>query len=263
MKATTLLYAIPVLCLTSCFSGGKATTTDDANDAAGTGDPYLAREVTGVWMLSTDYKYDVRANSMSETFIRNIFKISEDVALEKVDTQNGFAFKSSEGTIGVSFGGPKPFPSIYHAEYVFDKLYQPKQLALTTGQSTAGEKKPPYTGPMPQGTGAEVPAVTPPGPKRDSSALNDTATTVSGITPRATQFTEPVQSQAGFVAVPGLGDKAVWDPAKKTLHVLYNNHIVNIMVQMPGNQQQLQQRARMLAAVLLSTFTDTEDEITA
>lgn len=262
MKINPVLYALPVLFLSSCFKGDNVTTTDSANDAAGTGSPYLAREVVGVWQLSTDQRfgYDEPCNVLNEGLIQSTFDIKEADELKTLDYPNGCQFKWSGGEASIAFGGPKPYPSIYHAEYIFDKNYQggPAQVS---GQMGETGQKAPYTGPATEGTGAERPTAEPEGSgsadiDADSTAGNDSSNSVSGVTSAALQFTEPVVSTANYVAMTGVGDKAVWDPAKSTLHVLYNNHIVNVRVQTKANEATRQQKASSLALLVLNQFTE-------
>lgn len=262
MKLKTLILSFPVLCLTSCFQGDNATPTDDANDAAGTGSLYLAREVAGVWQLSTDQRfgYDEPCNVLNEGLIQSAFDIKLTDELQTLDYPNGCEFKWSGGTASIAFGGPKPYPSIYHAEYIFDKNYQ-GGAGQVSGQMGETRQKAPYTGPATQGTGAERPVAEPEGSESadidaDSTAGNDSSSSVSGVTSAATQFTKPVVSTAKFMAMTGVGDKAVWDPAKSTLHVLYNNHIVNVRVQTKVNEAARQQKAASLAQLVLNHFIE-------
>lgn len=253
MRYPSIFIATLPALLFAC--GGSSTTTDAANDAAGTGSPFLAREVVGVHMLSTDINYDEPCNYLAEEFVTETFGL-EGVTLEKFDKPNGCEFVWGTNKVSLMLGDKRPFPSIYHAEYVFDRLYQPKAVALTTGQTGAGDTRAPLSGPAPEGTGAELPATNLNSAKRDTSAANDTASTVSGRPARAAQFTEPGRSMAGFKAVPDVGDKAVWEPAKQTLHVLLNNHILNIQVKTTGSDILKQQRAATLAQVILSHLVD-------
>ncbi len=257
MKINPLLYAVPVLLLSSCFQGDNATPNDDANDAAGTASPYLAREVAGVWMLSEDQRfgYDEPCTMLEEGFIQNLIDVEE---LTTLDHKNGCEFRTPKGNVIVAFGGPKPYPSIYHAEYIFNKQYQ-NQVGQVSGQMGQTGEKPSLYGPNPEGTGAERPAIEPEGGANadvddDGSAPNDSSSSVSGITSAATQFTPPAVSTGQFVAVSGIGDKAVWEPAKNTLHVLMNNHIVNIGIQTKAKPAERQQKAVQLAGVVLNQF---------
>src|SRR5919199_3297418 len=63
MKKQFIIPLLPVLLL-ACGQG--SSTTDSANDAAGTGSPFEARRVTGTRLLTTDYKYDKICNLLDE-----------------------------------------------------------------------------------------------------------------------------------------------------------------------------------------------------
>lgn len=262
MKTKLLWLAVPLFGLSSCFFGDNAHPNDDANDAAGTGSPYLAREVVGVWQLSTDQRfgYDEPCNVMNEGFIQEMFSIKPGEELETLDYPNGCQFKWKEGSVSVAFGGPKPYPSIYHAEYIFDKNYQ-DGAGQVSGQSGETGEKPSLYGPNPEGTGAERPAIEPKGGSGsdmddDATVGNDSSNSTSGVTSVAAQFAKPTVSTGRFVAVSGVGDKAVWEPSKNALHVLYNNHIVNITIQNKAKPAAAQQQASSLANVVLSYFTE-------
>lgn len=245
-KKSILLSALPLL----LFACGRPPQ-DDANDAAGTGNAGLAKEVTGVHMLSTDANYDEPCNYLAEEFVTETFKL-EGVTLEKLDQPNGCDFMWGSNKIGLMMGGRKPFPSIYHAEFVFDRLYQPNSKKLAMDQAMAGMKKEPLSGPDTEGTGAELPADNAGSAERDTSTANDTASTISGVTRQAARFVEPATSQMGFIAVNGVGDKAVWEPAKQTMHVLYNNHILNVLVKTSDPENLKRQRAMTLSKVIMN-----------
>ncbi|TAE29800.1 MAG: hypothetical protein EAZ91_11820 [Cytophagales bacterium] len=252
-KTSILLAALPAL-LFAC--GKPASVNDDANDAAGTGGAGLAREVVGVHMLSNDTNYDSPCNYLAEEFVSGTFNLG-GTTLEKFDRRNGCEFHWDGNKVSFMMQAPKPFPSIYHAEYTFDRLFQPSAAGVTSGQSAAGNpQKPSLSGPNSEGTGSEMPATNLGSAKRDTSAANDTASTVSGVTKQASQFSEPVKSEMGFVGIPGIGDKAVWEPAKHTLHVLYNQHIINVVVQTRDNEATKRARAATLANVILNQFVE-------
>ena len=262
MKIKFLILAFPVLFLTSCFTGDDSTNTDNPNNAAGTGDPDLAREVSGVWLLSTDQRfgYDEPCNVLDEGLIQHMFNVGLTDKLTTLDYPNGCQFKWSGGTVSIAFGGPKPYPSIYHAEYIFNKNYQ-GGAGQVSGQMGTTQEKPPYTGPEPEGTGAERPAIEPKGGATadiddDATAGNDSSESVSGIPPVAAQFTKPAISTGKFVALAGVGDKAVWEPAKNMVHVLYNNHIISVGIQTKGTPAQRQQQAVSLAEIVLTYFNE-------
>ena len=244
MKQSTSLLALAVMTLASC----QPNTTDDANDAGGTGSAILAKSVVGVRMLANDANYEEAGSYLAEDFVRNTFKLGEDTKLEVVNTRKGGVFEWDKNEVVVSFGSPRPYQSIYHAEYVFDKLYQPGVAA----EMDAEPEKEALSGPNTEGTGAEHAAESATGmaAKRDTSAANDSATTVSRVTPVATKLTAPAQSAGAYVAYPGLGDKAVWDPTNRTMHVLLNNHILNVQVKTADTPAVAQQRAAILANVI-------------
>ncbi|MCY7356290.1 MAG: hypothetical protein LH609_02255 [Rudanella sp.] len=76
------------------------------------------------------------------------------------------------------------------------------------------------------------------------------------MTKQAAKFVEPAKSQMGFVAVPGVGDKAVWEPAKQTMHVLYNNHILNVLVKTADPEAVKRQRAVTLSKAILEQMAE-------
>ncbi|QJW89314.1 hypothetical protein HNV11_07910 [Spirosoma taeanense] len=259
---TFVLCALPAAFLMSCFQGDNGNPTDDANDAAGTGSAYLAREVTGVWLLSTDHRfgYDEPCNQLSEGFVQSVFNLGLHDEMETLDYQNGCEFRWSGGSAAIGFGGPKPYPSIYHAAYTFNKMFQ-GDTSQVYGQMGSTSGKPAYTGPETEGTGAERPAIEPEGGANgdideDASAMNDSSNRVSGITPAATQFVKPAVSTGKFIALSNIGDKAVWEPAKNTMHVLYNNHIINVRVNIKGGPAVQQQKAKQLAGIIMDHFNE-------
>lgn len=260
MKTKLLLLAIPMFGLSSCFFGDNAPSSDDANDAAGTGSPYLAREVAGVHMLTNDANYDEPCNILGEEFVRSAFKLGATTELTELDHPNGCEFEWGGNKVAMAFGGPKPYPSIYHAEYIYDKMYQGGARQVSGQMGTTAEK-PAISGPETEGTGAERPAIEPKGGAEadvdeDASADNDSSNSISGVTSVAAQFTKPVVSAGRFEAVPGVGDKAVWDPSKGALHVLYNNHIINITVRTKDKPEVRKQRAESLAEVLIDKVAE-------
>ena len=264
MKITTLILAIPVLCLTSCFKGDNAPTTDSANDASGTASPYLAREVVGVRMLTTDADYDEPCNILGEELVRSTFKLGAATEMAELKYPNGCVFEWGGNKLSLAFGGRRPYPSIYHAEYIFDKKYQPGAVSVaedTEGQ--AMQEKAPLSGPQTEGTAAEHPANGPEGKQSsnvnaDASAKNDSSNSVSHVTSAALHLTKPAVSTGRFVAVPEVGDKAVWEPASGAMHVLYNNHIINVTVATKDNPEVRKEHAKALAEVMIDKIANNE-----
>jgi hypothetical protein len=255
-KIVSSFALLSLLGLTACFQGDRATTTDAANDAAGTGDNELARRVSGVWLLSTDYNYDERCNYLPEEFIKSLYKVNESVEMTKFDLKDGCEVRWDGQKVGFYFQESSPFESTFKSEYVFDKLFQPQRIAATTPvDETTDVKSESYHGPNPEGTGAEHPAegiAAGGGSGTDSSAVNDTSNQPNpNLTSATLRLAAPAVNTATGVAINGLGDKAIWEPAKKTLHVLHLNHIFHIRSQIKGNDQIALQGSVSLAKVIM------------
>src|SRR5438128_1727916 len=116
MKAKSLLLGLPFLCL-ACGT----PTTDDANDAAGTGDATLAKEVVGVYSLTPDARYETASHYLTEEFIRNNFKLEESVELKESSLPEGAEFEWGTNKVGFTFGHYRPFPTMYAAENTFNE----------------------------------------------------------------------------------------------------------------------------------------------
>lgn len=247
MKQSAILFSIALLGLVSCRPGDR----DGANDAGGTSSPYLARQVVGVRMLSNDALYDKASTLLAEDLVRGTFNLGGDTEVEVVDEAQGGKFSWGKNEVDVSFATPRPYQSIYHAEYAFNRMFQNKPAAKPSEVGITSRE--PQSGPEPEGTGAEMPAesATNSLAKQDASAKNDTATSVSRQTPAAAQLTPPAVTTARFAAYAGLGDKAVWDASTKTMHVLLNNHILNVRVNTSDNVAMARQHAAILANVML------------
>lgn len=248
-----MLLVWPLCLLTACFQGDHARNEDTANDAAGTGDAHEAREVSGMWLLSTDYNYDERCNYLPVEYIRTLFKLNESVALEKYDLPNGCEVRWSGQKAGFSFEPGSPYESTFQSEYAFDKLFQPGRVAeLDAISETPGVKDGSYHGPNPQGTGAEYPTQGVPGQGVDASAKNDsTNQPTPNQTAAATQLAAPAQSTPTGVPIMGVADKAIWEPGKRTLHVLHLNHVMHVMAPAGGNDQTARQGAIALAKLII------------
>ncbi len=240
MNKKSFLYALPVLCLVACGS----PTTDDANDASGTASPYLAREVVGVHLLSTDMRYNETCEYVGEEVIRSTFAIKEDAELMTHDESNGCEYHWGKNHVSIAMTGKRPFESIFKAEYVFDRLLQgggPADIhgdeatgADLHGQASEGET---------MSKEAEAKA------KTGQKAANDTATTISGVTNVAAKLTEPAHDTETGEAIAGIGDKAIWEHAKHTLHVLNNNHIMHVTIGTADSDKVKISRAVALAKV--------------
>jgi|GEM_PF-2000231 len=265
----TSLFLLALCGLTACFQGDHANTTDDANDAAGTGDnAELAREVTGVWLLSTDYNYQERCNYLPVEFIQNLFNLNKSVELTKYDIPDGCEIRLNNGDkVGFYFDKKSPFESTFQSEYAFDKKYQPQQIdkARTTMDAAnvdpAQIKQQSYHGPKPEGTGADLPISTVSARTGlDSSAKNNSSDQLSAnLTPVGAHLTDPAKNTSVGVAVQNVGDKALWEPDTRTLHVLHINHIFSVVVRLKGDEATAKQGAIDLARVLTSRLFDPTD----
>lgn len=251
-----VLPALLLATLTSlpgCFQGDHQPTEDTANDAAGTGDDELAREVTGTWLLSTDYNYDQRCNYLPLEFVQSLFHIDESAKLEKYDLPNGCEVRWSGQRVGLYFEESSPYESVFQSEYAFDTLFQPRKVAqLDSNTVTPGVKPGSYHGPKPQGTGAERPAEGLSGAGVDASALNDTSTGLThNNTPAAAHLVAPAEATPTGVPVSNVGDKALWEPRKRLLHVLYLNHIFHVQAPTKGDANTAREGAVNFAKYLI------------
>ena len=230
----------------------------DMGNAAGTGDDHLARRVVGSRMLSTDYHYQERCNYLPEEFVRNLFKLGENVELEKYSHLDSCEFRWGRNRIGFHLESEKPFESTFQSEYFFDKLFQP---GVTEAMDRNASAKPTIFGPDPQGTSSELPASsTTTSAKQDSVRGGDPSAPLEGMTDAAPPSASPARNTITGEAVGGVGDKAIWEPGKKSLHVLYNNHVFSVEAQMSGNPEQLKQGAISLAKIVIYNLTENTDQ---
>ncbi|QKZ15086.1 hypothetical protein [Spirosoma sp. KUDC1026] len=242
MKIKTLLLVLPALCL-AC---GTSSNTDDANDAAGTGSPELARRVVGVQILSTEGYYQEPCHMLGEEYIRGAFGVAEDVAITEGHEEEGCSFEWAGNKVDLSFVGQRPFESIFRAEYEFDVRYQNKPKAA----EAPIEKPEPVAMENPEQT-----ATASADAKTDASADGATESdSVSLPTPMA----EPAVNTGRFAAVTGLGDKAVWDANTGTMHVLYINHIFSVRVESKDSAATRKDRAESISEAMLEKISEGE-----
>lgn len=249
MKLKSLILAFPVLCL-ACNSPSSPSDPASQMEAS----PLLAKKVAGVNMLSVDFNYDEPCNILGEEYVRQTFNLDEKTELAEEITHDGCEFEWSGNKVVVSFGGARPFASVYQAEYNFDKMYQAKPaetLTAPVSQSTLVESA--MSGPETEGTGAEVSAA-------DSTHHNtdDKHPDHAGESAATPPLTGHAVSKGNFKAVPNVGDKAVWDASTGAMHVLYNNHIINIMVETKGKAEQKKEQAASLVDVLIEKISSNE-----
>lgn len=229
----------------------------DSGNAAGTGDNELARRVTGVYLLSTDYHYQDPCNYLPEEFVRNLFQLGEKIELEKYSDPDRCELRWGSNAIGFHLESNKPFESVYQSEYHFNKLFEPQANKATDQNSTP---KPTLFGPNPEGTGAEVPATTTDATsEQDSTRGADPSGPLEGMTRSTPPLTTPARNTATGQAMSGVGDKAIWEPGKKSLHVLFNNHVFSVVARMPGDTAKIRQGAIGLAKLVIHSLNDNRD----
>ncbi|GAB3770153.1 hypothetical protein GCM10028818_07490 [Spirosoma horti] len=243
------------LCLIACSTQERDNI--DNGSAAGTGDDEVAKRVSGTWLLSTDYHYQERCNYLPEEFVRNLFQLGENVELAKYSEINSCELRWGSNKVGIYLESNKPFESTFQSEYFFDKLFQPEAKKAADENAVA---KPTIYGPQPQGTNAELPAsTTTTSAKQDSARGNDPSAPIDGMTNPTPPIASPAKNTATGVAVENVGDKAIWEPGKRALHVLYNNHVFSVVAQIPGGDAKAKQGAIGLAKLVTHSLDDDTD----
>ncbi|QMW05877.1 hypothetical protein [Spirosoma foliorum] len=248
MKIKSLLLAFPVLCLACSNPGSDTSDPASQMDAS----PILAKKVAGVNTLSVDFGYDEPCNILGEEYVRSTFNLGEKTELEEGHGHNGCEFTWEGNKVLVSFGGSKPYPSINQAEYLFDKMYQNKPAA-----APAPVAEVPETATVSSSEGTSPEAIVTDEEATESHSTDDHQPQHGGVTAAATH-TEHAASTGHYEAVPNVGDKAVWDATTGALHVLYNNHIINVTVETKGKAEAKKEQAQSLAEVLIEKIADNE-----
>ena len=249
MKIKSLILAFPVLCL-ACNT--PSHTNDPANNIDAS--PIVAKRVVGVYALTSDFNYDEPCNILGEEYVRTTFNLGETTKLEEVHEPTGCEFTWAGNKVLVSFGGSKPYSSIYIAESDFDKLYQAKPAdeplapiakaaPIATSTSTEGDN--------PQAIVNSYDA-------SQKHSTDDNQPNHSGVSAATPPLTEPAVSKGNFEAVPNVGDKAVWDATTGAMHVLYNNHIINVTVETKDKPEVRREHAQSLAEVLIDKISSNE-----
>ena len=248
MKLKSLILAFPVLCL-ACNTASSPSDPASNIDAS----PELARRVAGVYMLTSDADYDEPCNILGEEYVRTTFNLSETTELDEVHEKNGCEFAWAGQKVLVSFGGTRPFESVYRAEDAFDKLYQGKSQPAV-GPVT--ETPPTTTQQTAEGTNPN--AIVNNYDNAGQHTTDDGQPKHSGVTAGTPPLTKPAVSQGSFEAVPDVGDKAVWNAATGAMHTLYNNHIINVTVESKDKPEVRKKRAQSLIEVLIDKLSSNE-----
>ncbi|MBD2704286.1 hypothetical protein IC229_26820 [Spirosoma sp. BT702] len=248
MKIKSLLLAFPVLCF-ACSSSSTDVSDPALQMEAG---PILAKQVTGVHSFTNDFNYEAPCHILEEALIRQTLNLSKEIELEEGHEHDGCAFEWAGNKVILSFGGAKPFSSIQVAEYNFDHLYQGKPTAVVE-EPVEEANEATTSGPEPEGTNSETPAT-------DSAEHKpvDSHPTHSGVTAAMPSPTQHAVKSGNYEPVSGVGDKAVWDASTSQLHVLYNNHIINVTVESKGKAVEKKHQAETLSEVLIEKIAENE-----
>jgi hypothetical protein len=247
MKIKSLILAFPVLCL-ACSS--PSDSSDPASNADATS--ILAKGVSGVLTLTSNAIYENPGHLLGEEYVRQTFNLPESTELEEVHEHDGSAFEWAGNKVIVSFNGAKPYSSIDFASYDFDKKYQNKPSKPV---APVAEAEPKEEAPETEGTATETSSTTAAtAPEHEAHQSHPSP----GITSATAPHTEPVVSKGSFEAVPGVGDKAVWNPTTGEMHVLYVNHIINVTVETKAKAEVRKEQALGLADVLIEKIANNE-----
>lgn len=211
MKKQLILFVLPAVLL-AC--GPAGSTNDRTGDAASTGNPSVARRVTGTRLLTTDYNYTKICNFLDDGFMRGTFAVEPLVELTVLTSQKGCTYQWEDEKVTVRYGDGnlKPYASIYDAERSFNKRYQPKAI--------------------------------------DEKAMK------SGESVGSTRLTKPPYSTKQNTAIPGVGDKALWNSDEKILHVLYLQHIFSVQLNTDDSLDKQRKQATKLALLIIDKLED-------
>jgi len=260
MKKHLKWIPLALLGLSSCGGSVSGTKGGDVEGSGVNNTADVGRYVTGTFLTSADVKYDKLSNVLDETYVASLFNVAgSDITVRDLNSGAEFYWGGKKRLV-ISTTARRPFPSIYHAEYHFDSLYQPQALAArrrnfkadvtSYGANSGGglvETPPVTANTYGNGSGGSL--------GRDSTAANDTAMTIARVTASANQLTAVPRSTERLVAVPGVGDKALWDPQKRMLHILYLHHVLHVTLNNHPNPNVDKQMASQMALVLLDRVT--------
>ncbi|GAB3928558.1 hypothetical protein [Larkinella terrae] len=222
--------SIFVLGLLACEGGSSGTKDIDSGGGARHTGHALGRQVSGSRLLSEYYKYNMPCYYVTESTVKTLFNLDEGAPFTMTESEHTCeVVLNNKKLVVLSTTADRPFESVFHAEYYFDRLYQPEAL------KNRGRKRP-YTGPEPEGTGAESPTE---GVGKTASTGNGAVTGVPNDSIQAhaapgklstAQLKDSDEQKAGPQPVPGVWEKAVWDAKSRTLHILNLQHVFHITV---------------------------------
>ncbi|WP_138991172.1 hypothetical protein [Larkinella sp. C7] len=248
--------SIFLLGLLACGGGGSGTADIDSGGGARHASNTLGRQVSGSRLLSEHYKYNMPCYYISEASLKAMFNLAEDAPLIWKETESTCeVVLNNKKLVVLSTTTDRPFESVFHADFYFRRLYQPESLDRRSG-------KQPFTGPEPQGTGAESPV----GGVGDTSTAGNSA--VAGAPNdsiqihaapgqlASAQLKDSDELQAGPQPVPGVWEKAVWDATSRTLHILNLQHVFHITVNQGPTAKMDSLNATKLGALLTKQVDD-------
>ncbi|GAB3326990.1 hypothetical protein GCM10027299_26880 [Larkinella ripae] len=248
---------LPLLGLLACGGGGAGSADSDSGGGGRHAANELGRQVSGSRLLSESYQYAMPCDYISESSIESMFELTAETPITWTQSENACeVVVNNKKIVVLSTTSRRPFESVFHADYYFNRLYQPSAL------TNRGRKRP-YTGPEPEGTGAESPAAGTGGnPSVESGAVagapNDSAQHHAAPGNLATsQLNDNDEERAGTQPVPGAWEKAVWNAKSRTLHILNLQHVFHITVNHGPTAAADSLNAAKLGSLLIK---DVEDE---
>ncbi|WP_421826257.1 hypothetical protein [Larkinella sp.] len=248
--------SISLLGLLACGGGSSGTADIDSGGGARHASNILGRQVSGTRLLSEYYKYNMPCYYIGEASLKSMFNLEEAVPLIWKETESTCeVVLNNKKLVVLSTTTDRPFESVFHADYYFNRLYQPEALDRRGPQQ-------PYTGPEPQGTGAESPVG---GAGTNSSAGNSAVAGAPNDSIQvhaapgqlaSAQLKDSDEQQAGPQPVAGVWEKAVWDAKSRTLHILNLQHVFHITVSHGPTAKMDSLNATKLGALLTRQVDD-------
>ncbi len=222
MKTNLSFLAIALLGLSACSSPTSENVSNEAANAS------LAKSVAGSRSFTTDAAYDKPCHFLGEEIVRKAINIGE-AEMSEHDLANGCAFEWAGNRVELTFGGSRPFGSVYQAEYSFDKQFKTVAAVAETPIAVAPAEATPA----------------------DTASAEPVAEHAAMATHQAAAPAAPATGIGTFEPVAGLGDKAVWNSATGGLYVLQNNHIISVKVSSKENAETRRKHAEALAELML------------
>lgn len=249
--------SVLLLGLMACGGGSSGTSDIDSGGGARHASNELGRQVSGSRLMSEYYQYSMPCDYISEASIASLLDLKEGTPIAWNETESTCeVVLNNKKVVVLSTTASRPFESIFHADYYFNRLYQPEALGRRG-------RKLPYTGPDPRGTGAESPAEgVGENPSTGNGAVagapNDSVRVhaAPGQLASAQLNDSDEQQKTGSQPVPGAWEKAVWDAKSRTLHILNLQHVFHITVRHGPTAETDSLNAAKLGALLTKQVDD-------